>query len=146
MSVPQLNLSWEQGDDLLLRITYKEGAAGEEPVAKDLTQGYSVRMDIRTTDVQNTHLYTFNSDDVDEPRVDEAGEFDNEVVLNKDGEIAITIPRHLTLPGGTVYNYIRLNNIAVVAYDVFLRDNNANRQQKILSGTITINPSVTLWS
>lgn len=135
------NYTWQQGEDLTLSMLYKQGPVGSE-IPVDLT-GYSLRMDIVGAD--GLHRYTFNSDDIPDPTVDEVGELDNEAVLGADGSINITVPRTLTLPGGEIYTDITATTPNLTfQYDVFLRDT-AGKQKKILKGTITVEKSVTLW-
>jgi hypothetical protein len=125
-------------------MIYKQGVAGSE-VPVDLTN-YAVRMDIRTADTARTYVYTFNSEDITEiPSVDNTGSSDNEAVLGSDGSINIVVPRSLTLPGGTVANYITASNTNALIYDIFLRNKTTNKQNKILAGSISVNRSVTLW-
>lgn len=140
MAVAVYNWTWQQGDDLVMTFIYKEGPSGSE-VPVDLT-GFSLRMDI----VQGaTRLYTFNSADITD--VDPGGpvlpDTNKEAVLASNGTVTITVPRSLTLPGGSV-NAIMTSGNTVVNYDIFLR-NASGKQAKILRGTITIEPSYTLW-
>lgn len=149
MTVPIHNLTWEQGADLDIQIIYKESVEGGTAVPKDLT-GYSVRMDIRATDVLGTRIYTFNSDEITD--LDGAGsETENddvtEITPGSDGTITITVPRSLTVQGGPIFDLMSdpLNPVNLLVYDIFLR-NPQDKQTKILSGTITVNRSVTLWT
>lgn len=136
------NYTWDQGEDLELSMTYKEGPVGA-PVAIDLT-AYVLRMDIRKDMIDGALKWTFNSADLPgEPLVDETGPEDNEATLGPDGSINILVPRSLTLPGGALYDDIMAGATSFV-YDVFLRSPQ-NRQKKILSGVVTVNKSVTLW-
>lgn len=139
MPVPTYNYTWGQGEDLIISLIYKTGPVGlETPV--DLT-GYSLRMDVADS---TGRLFTFNSDDIDEPAADVVGPADNEATLGADGSINIVVPRSLTLPGGAVYdNIVAENN--VFFYDIFLRDT-FDKQRKILRGQITVEPSYTLWA
>lgn len=137
------NYVWEQGEDLVISAVYKQGPEGA-PVAVDLT-GYSLRMDMRKINSDGLRVWTFNSDDiVGEPDADESGETDNEVTLGADGSIEIVVSRSLSLPGGSIFTELQLGTTQFV-YDMFLR-NPQNRQKKILTGVITVNKSVTLWS
>lgn len=130
-SVPTLNYTWQQGEDLVMSFVYNEGPDGAE-VPIDLT-GYSLRMDV--VDNSGTVLYTFNSDDADVATVDEA-------VLGADGSINITVPRQLTLPpDGVIYSSV---GGTPLNYDIFLRRPN-NKQFPIARGTITVVKSYTLW-
>lgn len=139
------NYTWEQGEDLVLSMLYKQGPVGAE-VPVDLT-GYQLRMDIVTP--AGERKYTFNSDaiiDVDPTTPELEGDTEEEAVLGADGSIAITIPRTLTLPGGEVYDDITATPpVNTFNYDVFLRDP-SDKQKKILKGTITVEKSVTLWA
>lgn len=140
MSVGVYNWIWQQGEDLIMNFVYKEGPVGSEtPV--DLT-GYSLRMDIVKGD--DTRIFTFNSDDIPgNVAIDTVGSSDNEADLDNDGTISIVVSRALTLPGGAVYIETELNTW-VFNYDIFLRSP-SNKQAKILKGTITVEPSYTLW-
>lgn len=137
------NYTWDQGEDLEISLVYKEGPAGS-PTAVNLTN-YQVRMDIRSVSVAGSRTWTFNSSDISgEPLADSVGVSDNEIVLGSDGSIKITVPRSLTLPGGSIYPLLENANSAMFVYDVFLR-NGSNKQKKIMTGAITVNRSVTLW-
>lgn len=150
MTVPTQAFTWEQGADLLMSFIYKELPDGQTVAQpKDLT-GYSVRMDIRATDVLGQRIYTFNSDDIldldgSEPGTDT--DIDKEITPGADGSIKIVVPRSLTVQGGPIYELMSdpLNPVTVFVYDIFLRDP-TDKQIKILSGTITVNRSVTLWT
>lgn len=144
MSVPSQPLTWEQGTDLTISLVYKEGPPGAE-VPIDLTN-YAVRMDIKTTEVAGTHIFTFNSEDIVEtPPVDTTGSSDNEATLGSAGQINILVPRALTLVDGALYTYLN-NNVTGFFYDIILRNKTTNKQIKILKGTITVNRGVTLWA
>lgn len=148
----QKDFTWEQGEDLEVAILYKTGTSEANAVPRDLT-GYSVRMDIRATDVLGTRVYTFNSDDITDPDLDGAGdETETDTIrevepLGSDGMIRILVPRSLTVQGGPIYELMSdpLNPVSIFAYDIFLRDTD-DKQSKILFGTITVNRSVTLWT
>lgn len=149
MTVPTYNYTWEQGADLEIQIVYKESVGGAPATPKDLT-GYSVRMDIRATDVLGTRIYTFNSDEITD--LDGSGpgsdtDVITEITPGADGTITIVVPRSLTIQGGPVYDLMSdpINPVNILVYDIFLR-NPADKQIKILSGTITVNRSVTLWT
>ena len=139
------NYTWEQGEDLILAMLYKQGPVGAE-VPVDLT-GYSLRMDIVTPNGERR--YTFNSDavaDVDPTTPELEGDTNTEAVLGADGTINITVPRTLTLPNGELYSDINgTTPLLTFNYDVFLR-NPANQQKKILKGQITVEKSYTLWA
>lgn len=98
----------------------------------DLT-GYSLRMDVRSADGV-TNLFTFNSDDADALTADEA-------TFGTQGQINIVVDRSVALPGGALENSVG----QALTFDMFLRDT-ANKQKKILKGTITIEKSDTLWA
>lgn len=140
MSVANYNWTWEQGDDLVMSMVYREGPLGAEtPV--DLS-GYSLRMDVV---FGGSRVFTFNSDDIDETGVDVVGPADNEATLGADGSIVIKVPRSLTLPpSGAVYSIMTTSGVLVMDYDIFLRDP-SGLQHKFMKGTISVNPSVTLW-
>ncbi len=146
MAVPTLAMIWESGEDTDISFVYKAGATGsEQPV--DLSTNYAVRMDVRSNDANSTLLYTFNSEDVTEvPSVDQIGSADNEIILGSDGSINLPVPRALTLPGGSVYEYMKTNNLNSFVFDVILRNKSTNKQKKILSGTIAVNKTVTRWA
>lgn len=143
MSVAIQNYEIEQGDDAEVSLVYRTAEGEEEPAPVDLTTGYSVRMDI-AVDGTGLRVWTFNSDDDAGPSpIDEPGSGDNETVLGSEGQIAINVPRALTLPDGAIWDAIEANQL-VFKYDLFLR-NPDNKQHKVLKGTITFNKSVTLW-
>jgi len=125
MVVPTYNFTWQQGEDAVINLTYKVNGT---PV--DLT-GYSLRMDVVGA---NQVSYTFNTQDQDPETVDE-------VILGSDGSINIELPRSVTLPNGPLFNAVG----QALEYDVFLRTP-ANKQSKILKGTVTIEASKTLWA
>lgn len=142
MAVPTYNCTWEQGTDFTLKLIYKEGPAGSE-VPVDLTPaGTEVRMDIAQ---DGARLYTFNSASITDldgtAGPGNTGDTTLEATLGADGSINIEVPRSLTLPGGTLA--ASLNTKPTFDYDVILRRN--GKQMKILSGTITVTKSVTLW-
>lgn len=140
MSVAEQNWTWEQGADLVMSMIYRTGPQGEEtPV--DLSD-YSLRMDV----VYNgTRMFTFNSSDIPgDTSVDQVGPADNEATLGNDGTIRIAVPRSLTLEGGALFDSIVPNSILVLQYDIFLRDG-SGLQFKLMKGTISVNPSETLW-
>jgi len=138
------NYAWEQGEDAEVNLIYKEKATPEATALPvDLT-GYSVRMDISKAS-DGTRVWTFNSsDNAGASPIDEVGSADNEAVLNSSGEISISIPRSLTLPGGAIATAVTAG-VLVFKYDLFLRSP-SNKQKKLLTGQITINPSTTLWA
>lgn len=132
MATPTHNYVWPQGEDLVVSLVYKEGPEGSE-VPINLT-GYTVRMDI-VHPTTGAAIFTFNTIEQTDP---------DEVVVGTDGSINITVPRTLTLPpDGDVYEL--MPGVTVFNYDVFLR-NPSGKQKKLLRGTVTIEPSYTLWS
>ena len=89
-------------------------------------------------------VWTFNSsDNAGTTPIDETGNTDNEATLGADGSIYILVPRALSLINGAIYTKIQ-TGIFDFKYDIFLR-NSVGKQKKILRGTVTIKPSVTLW-
>lgn len=146
-----VNLTWAQGDDLPFALRYREGPEGSEVVV-DLSTGFAVRMDIVVPGTKE-RVYTFNTAtiaDVDPIQVGDQPDSTVEGVLS-DGaggsaNIEFAVPRSLTLPGGSVYAKMTAGTpIKVFAYDIFLRNTTTNKQSKILTGTITIEESNTLW-
>jgi hypothetical protein len=143
---------WDQGADLLVQMIYKEGATAETAVAVDLSSNYAVRMDIVVPSTKE-RIYTFNSEelaDVDPLTTGAQPDSVVEGVLSSGASgtpnISITVPRSLTLPGGSVYEkFTGAPSVGVYNYDVFLRNTSSDKQSKILQGTITINESYTLW-
>lgn len=143
---------WDQGADLLVQMIYKEGATAETAVAVDLSSNYAVRMDIVVPSTKE-RIYTFNSEelaDVDPLTTGAQPDSVVEGVLSSGASgtpnISITVPRSLTLPGGSVYEkFTGTPPVGVYNYDVFLRNTSSDKQSKILQGTITINESYTLW-
>lgn len=137
------NYTWEQGDDSEVELVYKEKADADSPATPVNLTSYSVRMDIAKQS-DSVRVWTFNSsDNAGTSPIDEVGPADNEVTLGSDGTISIIVPRSLTLPGGAIHAAVQSGTL-VFKYDVFLRTP-AGKQKKVLQGTITINPSVTLW-
>ena len=137
MATPSYNYTWPQGEDLDVSFLYKEGPDGSE-VAVDLT-GYHVRMDI-VNSATSAVVFTFNTAEQADP---------DEIETQSDGTVIISVPRSLTLPGattpedGAVYTDMQ-TGVLVYNYDIFLR-NPSNKQKKVYRGTITIEPSYTLW-
>lgn len=135
MTTPIHNYNWPQGADLTLGFRC---LSGDQPV--DL-EGYSVRMDM-VNPTTGAVLFTFNTAEQDN---------EDEIFVNAGGtgRIVIRVPRTLTLPSGAgesptpVYAAIQEGQF-VFSYDVFLRDPD-NRQSKVYGGTITVEPSHTLW-
>lgn len=145
------NFTWGQGEDLDIQLKYKEGATAETAVIVDLSTGYELRMDVLASDTKE-RLYTFNSASLADVDPGTATEPDNviEATLTSGAgdtpNIDITIPRSLTLPGGTVYErFAGAPPLTTYLYDIFLRNTVTDKQAKILSGTITVEGSNTLW-
>lgn len=134
------NWDWTQGADLVMPFTYEAGPDGQE-VPVDLT-GWQLRMDVALDGVR---LFTFNSDDIDDPDVDVVGPSDNEATLGNDGSINIVVPRSLTLEGGPVFPHIVPDEVLILDYDIFLRDT-TGLQDRICKGTIRVRGSVTKWA
>lgn len=139
-----IDYTWEQGDDLTISLVYKTGPEGATTTV-DLT-GYKFRMDIVAPD--GKVMTVLNDEAIADTDPYIAGsQADNafEVTMDASGNIVISLARTLTLPGGAFYDYITANpNQNVFTYDMFLRSG-ANKQNKILEGSITINKSVTMW-
>lgn len=148
MTIPTHTYQWEQGTDLVMKFIYRTGVDANSMLPVDLT-AYSVRMDIRAGSVSGDRVYTFNSadiTDVDPILVGAQADTIHEAVLGVDGSIQITVPRELTLPGGEIYTQMTATPpVTIFVYDIILRDG-AGKQSKILSGTISVNASVTLWT
>lgn len=148
MTIPTNVVTWEQGTDLVLKYIHRTGVSADSMTPTDLT-GYSVRMDIRATNVTGERVYTFNSDaivDVDPIEVGDQADDVTEAVLGADGSINITVPRELTLPGGAIYEKMTGDPaVTVFVADIILRDTD-NKQSKLLSLTISVNPTATLWT
>lgn len=147
MAAPTLDFVWQQGDDFVISMTYKEGPDAQSVVPVDLT-GWSVRMDIKTT--SGVRLYTFNSQSIQDTDPLTAGDQSDavtEAVLGSDGTILITVPRSITLPPtGAIYQQMSspTNPQTIFDYDIFLRST-TDKQKKILKGKVTIERSITLW-
>ena len=129
MAIPVHNFTWQQGEDAVIKMVYKENST---PV--DLT-GASLRMDVGPAE-SGTKLYTFNTSDA-APEDD----LDDEAVLGEDGSINIRVPRAVSLPGGPLAPSVS----SVLEYDIFLRMADGN-QRKILKGQIFVEASKTLWN
>jgi hypothetical protein len=147
LTVPTHNFTWRQGTDLTISLVYKSGPDGEE-VPVNLTN-YAVRMDMKTAiGAGGIHVFTFNSEDIVEtPPVDTTGATDNEATLGSEGQINIVVPRSITLSGGAVYAQME-NGVLTFVYDIVLRNKTPDPdvQDVILTGTITIERSITLWA
>jgi hypothetical protein len=146
------NFIWPQGEDLDIKLIYKEGPVGSEIVV-DLSSGYSLRMDIAVPATKE-RVYTFNTAAIaDVDPIASGSQPDNviEGVLSSGAgatpNITISIPRSLTLPAtGAVYlKMTDVSPVLVFSYDVFLRHIASDKQTKILQGTITVEESQTLW-
>lgn len=139
-----IDYTWEQGDDLTISLVYKTGPEGAT-VPVDLT-GYKFRMDIVAPDGKVVSVLNDEAIADTDPYIAGA-QADNsfEVTMDASGNIVISLSRAMTLPGGSLYDYITANpQQNVFAYDMFLR-NGSNKQTKILEGSISINKSVTMW-
>lgn len=145
------NFTWDQGADLLVALNYKEGTTVETAALVDLTSGYSVRMDL-VVPTTKERLYTFNSEDIadvdptDDPTITPDTNKEGVLTSGLDGKgnVQISVPRSLTLPGGMVYDQFVLGT-KVFNYDIFLRNTVTDKQVKILTGTVTVSESWTLW-
>lgn len=138
MATPTYNYLWPQGEDLVISFRYSEGPDGSE-VPVDLT-GYTVRMDIMNSANGNL-VYTFNTAEQTDP---------DEITVTNDGWVNIVVPRALTLPpSGAIYTLMGGGNpVLVYNYDIFLRKpiGAGGTQKKLFRGTVTIEPSYTLWA
>lgn len=145
------DFTWGQGEDLTIELIYKEGLTAETAVAIDLSIGYAVRMDI-VVQGNKEHIYTFNSAALTDYNASVSGNQPDTTVdaalSNGSGgtpNIAIVVPRTLTLPpAGAIYKKM-LRGVNKFDYDIFLRNTVSNRQVKVLKGTITVEESDTLW-
>lgn len=148
MTVPSQVFVWEQGTDLVLKFIHRTGPDAQSMTPTDLT-GYDVRMDIRAGSITGDVVYIFNSAaivDTDPIQVGDQADDVIEAVLGADGSINITVPRALTLPGGAIYAQMTATPpVTVFVGDIILRDA-GGKQSKILSFTITVNASATLWT
>lgn len=148
----EAKFSWVQGEDLTIELIYKEGSTAENAVAVDLSNGFSLRMDI--VDGLAGRLYTFNSDailDVDEGADGTQPDADTEVTFGNgtagSPNIVIEVPRQLALPGGPLsYLLDESHPVAVVYCDIFLRNTASDKQARILKAVISLEKSNTLWS
>jgi hypothetical protein len=145
------NFVWPQGSDLPIEMRYKEGPDLDSAVVVDLSSGYTLRMDV-VVPATKERIYTFNTAaiaDVD-PGAGTIPDNTLEGTLSSGAggtpNISIQVPRSLTLPGGAIHTkMIAGQGTLVFGYDIFLRHNASNSQEKILRGTITIEESYTLW-
>jgi hypothetical protein len=106
-------------------------------------------MDIRATNVTGERVWTFNSAtiaDVDPILVGDQADSVLEATLGVDGSINITVPRDLTLPGGAIYEQLNGSPAVTVFVSDLLLRTPEGKQSKILSCTISVNPSATLWT
>lgn len=150
------NFTWDQGADLDIKLIYKEGATAETAAAVDLSANYSVRMDI-VVPATKERVYTFNSATIADVDPITAGNQADSVIENvlSSGaggtpNITIRVPRAATLPGspnGAIYTKMTDNQTPITTfnYDIFLRNTTTDKQAKVLTGTITIAASYTLW-
>ena len=144
--------TWPQGEDLTIELIYKEGPTAATAVAVDLSTGYAVRMDLVVPGT-NEVIYTFNSEDI--PDVDPltAGSQPDTVTegtmssgAGGTANISIVVSRALTLPGGAVYQKMtEAPPVLSFNTDIFLRNTVSNRQAKILTATVNVEKSYTLW-
>lgn len=131
MAIPTHDFVWQQGEDGIISIVYKD--SNNNPI--DLT-GASLRMDVASQGNPATVLYTFNSEDLTDP-VDT----NKEATLGGTaGTINIVVPRSVTLTGGALFSSIG----QALSFDIFLRQ--GSTQKKLLTGSISIQPSVTKWA
>ncbi|SRR6266542_3314826 len=146
------NFVWQQGEDLDIKLIYKEGPAGSE-VAVDLSTGYALRMDI-VVPSSDLRIYTFNSASIADVDPLTAGAQPDSVIeatltsgAGGTPNITISVPHAITLPTtGEAYLQMTANPpVTVFNYDIFLRNTGTSKQTKILSGTITVQESATLW-
>lgn len=142
------DLTWPQGEDLAISLIYKEGTTTLDAVVVDLSTGYELRMDIVTPDTKQ-RVYTFNTAPLDE-LTDGVSDTNIEGVLSSGAggtpNINILVPRGVTLPGGAIYSKLTTTPpTTFFNYDVFLRNVAANKQAKVLQGTIIVEESYTLW-
>lgn len=129
--VPTYDFVWQQGEDGEINIVYKIN-----DLVVDLT-GYNFRMDLKAS-TSGTVLYTVNTTGADTGGETTSG---SEVTMNSVGEIHAVIPRTTALSSGPLFNHVN----TALNYDIFIRDA-SNKQRKVLTGTITIQKSVTLWN
>lgn len=130
-----VNFKWPQGEDLNIQLIYKEGSSSASAKPLSLKDTHSLRMDI--VSLTGTVLYSFVS-----------SEHPNSLGSGQSGQpnINIFLPRQLTLPGGAIHAEFTQNpSIAAFNYDMFLRNNQANKQYKIMRGQLSIEKSSTLW-
>lgn len=133
------NYIWEQGEDLILNVKYLV-----ETVPQDMT-AYDVRMDIAKLEnnIPSASIFAFNSTDIPNEPLDAVGTSDNEITTDINGNINIVVSRALTLGAGVIAASLPQTNTFI--YDIFIRKISTNTQKKLLSGTITVNRSITQW-
>lgn len=134
------NITLEQGDDIQFTLVYED--ANGDPI--DIT-GAQFRMDVKKTLADTNPIWSFNTADTDvtvdpdgegggSPETDTGGD---SLIGGTNGVITIIIDR--------AFSY----KPAVRAGGVFLFDGVLEladgKRRKILTGTITVNKSVTLW-
>lgn len=137
---------WSQSEDLNLVFTWERGDNEDDLSGVDLT-GQSARMDIRALD--RTLLATFNSDDIADTDPETPGaqpDTTHEITLAQDGTITIKASRDYLLPGGTIYQRLKLPRPEhQFSYDLFVRGT-AGNQTPLVEGSIFVRESATLWS
>lgn len=143
MTIQTQDYTWEQGEDFTLSLTYTIDGA---PIGA----GYQVRMDIApaagtpTAPVYTAAMYSLNSDDIIDSTLDTTGTADNEITVDDQGNITITVPHSATLAGSPLGDSL-MSGKSQYVYDVFVRDP-SGKQTKALKGNIAINRSVTQWA
>lgn len=145
---------WAQGADLTIRLNYKEGSTAQNAQIVDLSNGYAVRMDLVIPGTK-TVVYTFNSEDIQDTDPVTPGDqtdTNKEATLSNGaggmGNVAITVPRSLTLPGGAIYErmYDADEPSTAFEFDIFLRNTGTDKQHPIHDGLIIVSESKTLWA
>src|SRR5690606_32361378 len=139
MALTQTNFTIEQGEDLVFTLKLEDSDGLPLPDLADA----KFRMDVKKQPTDTHPVWAFQKGaevevDYDGPE-GEPAELDttDDVTINAEtGEIHITVDRAFTFKpavrgGGTF------------SYDAFLDRN--DKRRKILTGTITVNKSVTIW-
>lgn len=139
MALTQTNFTIEQGEDLVFTLKLKDS----DGLPLDLTDA-KFRMDVKKQPTDTHPVWSFQTQgvevevDYDGPEGEpaELDTTDDVTIKDEIGEIHITVDRAFTFKpavrgGGTF------------SYDAFL--DRGGKRRKILTGTITVNKSVTIW-
>jgi hypothetical protein len=137
MALTAYNFTIEQGDDLSFTITVKDDLGAPMNVS-------AFRMDVKKNKSDLRPIWSFNTADTTveiDPDLDESGPPEDDTGGDADvstNVVTITIDRDFTfIPA------VRVGGVFI--YDGFAEFADGTRR-KVITGTITVNESVTKWS